>query len=231
MSTFTTPDPAAPTPADSAPARPAVAYASDVAFTDTVKRIQSERGSRRSYERMERSTGGFPREITAELAGYIAERDSAYIATANAAGQPYVQHRGGPPGFIKVLDSRTLAFADFTGNRQYITTGNLAENERAFLFLMNYAEGERIKIWGRARVVTNDEALFERLADPAYGARVEQAIVFDVDAWNANCPQHIPHLVPAEDVERALAALRTRNAYLESLLRTAGVPFEPAKFQ
>jgi len=206
-------------------------YASDVAFTETVKGIQTERGSRRSYEGMERSTGGFPREISAELAGYIAERDSAYIATANAAGQPYVQHRGGPPGFIKVLDSRTLAFADFTGNRQYITTGNLAENERAFLFLMNYADGERIKIWGRARVVTNDAALFERLADPTYRARVEQAIVFDVEAWNANCPQHIPRLVHVEKVEAAVSALRSRNAYLESLLRVAGVPFEPANVQ
>jgi predicted pyridoxine 5'-phosphate oxidase superfamily flavin-nucleotide-binding protein len=180
---------------------------------------------------MERSMGGFPREITPELEAYIAERDSAYLATANAAGQPYVQHRGGPPGFIKVLGPRTLAFADFTGNRQYITTGNLAENERAFLFLMNYADGERIKIWGRARVVQDDAALFERLGDPAYRARVEQAIVFEVEAWNANCPQHIPRLVHAEDVAAAVSALRTRNAYLESLLRAAGVPFESANVE
>jgi predicted pyridoxine 5'-phosphate oxidase superfamily flavin-nucleotide-binding protein len=219
-------------PAAFTAARPAaLEFASDVAFTATVKGIQTERGSRRSYERMERSMGGFPREISPELAGYIAERDSAYLATANAAGQPYVQHRGGPAGFIKVLDPRTLAFADFTGNRQYITTGNLAENERAFLFLMNYADGERIKIWGRARVVTNDAVLFERLADPTYRARVEQAIVFDVEAWNANCPQHIPRLVHVEKVEAAVSALRSRNAYLESLLRAAGVPFEPSNFQ
>jgi predicted pyridoxine 5'-phosphate oxidase superfamily flavin-nucleotide-binding protein len=203
-------------------------YTSDVAFTDSVKRIQAERGSRRSYERIERSMGGFPDTITPELAAYIAERDSIYLATANAGGQPYIQHRGGPPGFLKVLDPHTLAFADFAGNKQYITTGNLAENERAFLFLMNYAEGERIKIWGRARVVTNDAALLARLADDAYHARVEQAIVFDVEAWNANCPQHIPRLVRATEVAETTSALRRRIAYLEETLRTSKVAFEPA---
>jgi predicted pyridoxine 5'-phosphate oxidase superfamily flavin-nucleotide-binding protein len=121
-------------------------YTSDVAFTDTVKRIQTERGSRHSYERIERSIGGFSSTISPDVAAFIAERDSAYIATANAAGQPYVQHRGGPRGFLKVLDDHTLAFADFVGNKQYITTGNLLENDRAFLFLMNYADCERIKI-------------------------------------------------------------------------------------
>lgn len=203
-------------------------YASDVAFTETVKRIQSERGSRRSYERMERTKGGFANAITPEVAAFIAERDSMYIATANAAGQPYVQHRGGPRGFLKVIDPRTLAFADFVGNRQYITTGNLAENDRAFLFLMNYADAERIKIWGRARVVTNDGALFKQLADPSHGARVEQALVFDVSAWDANCPQHIPRLVDPESAERTVAALRERNVYLEAMLRAADVPFAPA---
>ena len=203
-------------------------YTSDVAFTDSVKRIQAERGSRRSYERIERSMGGFPDTITPELAAYIAERDSIYLATANAGGQPYIQHRGGPPGFLKVLDPHTLAFADFAGNKQYITTGNLAENERAFLFLMNYAEGERIKIWGRARVVTNDAALLARLADDAYHARVEQAIVFDVEAWNANCPQHIPRLARATEVAETTSALRRRIAYLEETLRASKVAFEPA---
>jgi len=203
-----------------------IQFTSDVAFTDTVKRIQTERGSRRSYERMERSAGGFPSAISPDLAAFIAARDSAYIATANAAGQPYVQHRGGPPGFLNVIDDHTLAFADFAGNKQYITTGNLLENDRAFLFLMNYADGERIKIWGRARVVTGDQALFDRLADPSYPARVEQAIVFDVEAWNANCPQHIPQLVHLDDVQKALATLRERNTYLEATLRAANVPFD-----
>jgi predicted pyridoxine 5'-phosphate oxidase superfamily flavin-nucleotide-binding protein len=203
-------------------------YTSDVAFTEAVKRIQAERGSRRSYARLEASRGGFASAITPELAAYIAERDSIYLATANAAGQPYVQHRGGPPGFVKVLDAHTLAFADFTGNKQYITTGNLAENDRAFLFLMNYAGGERMKIWGRARVVVNDPSLFERLADPSYNARVEQAIVFEVEAWDANCPQHIPKLVHADEVERNVAALRRRIAYLEEKLQAANVAFERA---
>jgi predicted pyridoxine 5'-phosphate oxidase superfamily flavin-nucleotide-binding protein len=204
-------------------------YTSDIAFTDTVKRIQAERGSRRSYERMERANGGFPSTIPGDVAAFIAQRDSMYIATANAAGQPYVQHRGGPPGFLKVLDDHTLAFADFVGNKQYITTGNLLENDRAFLFLMNYADRERIKIWGRARVVTDDKALLDRLADPSYPGRVEQAIVFDVEAWNANCPQHIPQLVHLDDVHQTVAALRERNAYLEATLRAANVAFDPAQ--
>jgi predicted pyridoxine 5'-phosphate oxidase superfamily flavin-nucleotide-binding protein len=203
-------------------------YTSDVAFTDTVKHVQAARGSRRSYERMERSNGGFPSSISQDLAAFIAERDSVYLATANAAGQPYVQHRGGPRGFLKVLDDRTLAFADFAGNKQYITTGNLMENDRAFLFLMNYADSERIKIWGRARVVTDERELLDRLADPSYLARVEQAIVFDVEAWNANCPQHIPKLVHLDEVQTALAALRERNAYLEATLRAANVAFDAA---
>jgi predicted pyridoxine 5'-phosphate oxidase superfamily flavin-nucleotide-binding protein len=203
-------------------------YPSDVAFTDTVKQIQTERGSRRSYERLERTMGGFPNTVTPELSAYIAQRDSVYLATANAAGQPYVQHRGGPPGFIKVLDDHTLAFADFTGNKQYITTGNLVENDRAFLFMMNYADGERIKIWGRARVVQNDARLFERLTDPAYAARVEQAIVFEVEAWNVNCSQHIPRLVHAEEVERMVSDLRRRIDYLEATLRDSNIAFEPA---
>jgi predicted pyridoxine 5'-phosphate oxidase superfamily flavin-nucleotide-binding protein len=203
-------------------------YTSDVAFTDTVKRIQTERGSRRSYERMELANGGFPSVISGDVAAFIAQRDSMYIATANAAGQPYVQHRGGPPGFLKVLDEHTLAFADFVGNKQYITTGNLLENDRAFLFLMNYEDRERIKIWGRARVVKDDAALFDQLADPSYPGRVEQAIVFDVEAWNANCPQHIPQLVHVDDVQKSVAALRDRNAYLEATLRAANVPFASA---
>jgi predicted pyridoxine 5'-phosphate oxidase superfamily flavin-nucleotide-binding protein len=216
-----------PTSAARAPGTPAP-YTSDVAFTETVKRLQTERGSRRSYERMERVNGGFHATITPELAAFIAARDSAYLATANAAGQPYVQHRGGPPGFLTVLDERTLAFADFLGNKQFITTGNLAENDRAFLFLMNYADAERIKIWGRARVVADDPALFAQLADPAYPARIEQAIVFTVDAWDANCPQHIPQLVHRQAVERMVAGLRERNAYLERTLRAANIPFDAA---
>jgi uncharacterized protein len=199
-----------------------------VAFTEAVKRVQSERGSRRSYAKMEDQRGGFAAAITPEIAAYIADRDSAYLATASAAGQPYVQHRGGPAGFLKVLDSKTLAFADFVGNRQYITTGNLAENDRAFLFLMNYAERERVKIWGRARVVTDDQDLFRQLTDSSYNARIEQAIVFRVVAWDMNCPQHIPRLVHAEGVEQELQDLQNRVRCLEETLRGAGVAFTSA---
>ena len=200
-----------------------MSYTSDVAFTDAVKRVQREHGSRAAYARMESIRGGFEAQLTPEVAAYIAARDSAYLATANAVGQPYVQHRGGPPGFIKVLGPQRLAFADFAGNRQYITTGNLSENDRAFLFLMNYAAGERIKIWGTARVVAPDADLLERLTDPQYDARVEQAFVFDVSAWDANCSQHIPRLVHAEAVEAEVDALRERVRTLEEALREAGL--------
>jgi uncharacterized protein len=189
---------------------------SNVAFSDTVKRIQTERGSRSSYARREVTGGAFRTGISPEIAGFIAERDSAYLATANAAGQPYMQHRGGPPGFIHVLDEHTLAFADYAGNKQYITTGNLAENDRAFLFLMDYANRDRLKFWGRARIVTNDDELIARLTPAGYNAKVEQALIFDVEAWDMNCDQHIPRLIHASDAEREIARLRARITELES---------------
>src|SRR5262245_42771268 len=169
----------------------------DVAFTESVKAIQTRKGSRAPYEKVE-ERGGWQDRVTPELAAFLAERDSFYLATANAQGQPYVQHRGGPRGFLRVLDERTLGFADFRGNRQYISQGNLAENDRAFLFLMDYRRRRRIKIWGRARVVEDDPALVERLSDPAYEGRPEQAIVFRIEAWDINCPQHIPKRYDAE---------------------------------
>ena len=138
----------------------------DVAFTAAVKALQSRRGSRAAYARLE-ERGGWSATITEDLAAFIADRDSFYLATANAAGQPYIQHRGGPRGFLRVLDDRTLGFADFRGNRQYITAGNLAENDRAFIFLMDYENRQRIKMWGRARVVDDDTALLARLAPRA----------------------------------------------------------------
>jgi predicted pyridoxine 5'-phosphate oxidase superfamily flavin-nucleotide-binding protein len=186
----------------------------DVAFTDSVKEIQTRKGSRASYAKLEQR-GGWEDRVTPELAAFLAERDSFYLATANAQGQPYVQHRGGPRGFLRVLDEHALAFADFRGNRQYISQGNLAENERAFLFLMDYAHRRRIKIWGRARVVEDDPALLERLADPAYEGKPEQAIVFRIEAWDVNCPQHIPQRFDAEQVTSAVAALQARIDALE----------------
>jgi uncharacterized protein len=136
------------------------------------------------------------RALSADAAAFIVARNSAYLATADDAGQPYVQHRGGPPGFLRVLDGRTIAFADYAGNRRYVTTGNLASNDRAFMFLMDYAAGRRLKLWGRARVVTEDATLLERVVDPAYDAQVERAIVFALSSWEWNCPRHIPKLVP-----------------------------------
>ena len=189
--------------------------ASDIAFTPTVKQLQTQRGSRGNYARME-ERGGFRAQITEDLAEFLSEIDTAYLATTNASGQPYAQHRGGPKGFIRVLDDRTLAFADYTGNRQYITTGNLAENDKAFLFLMDYAHRRRIKIWGRTRVVTGDAALIEQLMPENYNAKPEQAILFEVEAWDMNCPQHIPQKLNAAEVAETHRRLETRITELET---------------
>lgn len=188
---------------------------SDIAFTPRVKAIQAERGSRPNYARME-ERGGFRTELTEDLAQFLAGIDTAFLATANAAGQPYAQHRGGPKGFIKILGPRTLGFADYKGNRQYITTGNLAENDHAFLFLMDYAHRRRVKLWGRARVVADDDALVARLMPEDYEARPEQVILFEVEAWDINCPQHIPQKIDGADVARVLAELQERIAALEA---------------
>jgi predicted pyridoxine 5'-phosphate oxidase superfamily flavin-nucleotide-binding protein len=192
------------------PGRPA----SDIAFTEAVKAQQQRRGSRATYARME-SGEGWSTTITDELRDFLAERDSLYLATANAAGQPYIQHRGGPPGFVKVLDENTLAFADYAGNRQFISLGNLAENDRAFLFFMDYAHRRRIKVWGRARVIEDDPALLARLMPAGYKARGERVISFAVEAWDVNCPQHIPQKIDAADVRSALDRLERRNLELE----------------
>ncbi len=165
-------------------------YPSDIAFTPAVKAIQNRKGSRSSYARMERGEG-WQTAVTPELAGFLADLDMFYLGTANAEGQPYIQYRGGPPGFLKVLDEHTLGFADFGGNRQYITLGNLAENPKAFIFLIDYANSRRVKVWGTARVVEGDGALEKRLRDPAYPGNVERAILFTVEAWDVNCRQHV----------------------------------------
>jgi predicted pyridoxine 5'-phosphate oxidase superfamily flavin-nucleotide-binding protein len=190
---------------------------SDVAFTAAVKAQQTQRGSRAQYARMEQ-TKGWSDTISPELAGFIANVRSFYLATANAAGQPYIQHRGGPAGFLKVLDDQTLGFADLAGNRQYITAGNLSENSHAFIFLMDYARRLRIKIWGEARIVEDDDALLARLRPPAGGLVAERSIVFKVEAWDRNCPQHIPQLFSIEDVETAVTPLRQRIVELEQEL-------------
>jgi predicted pyridoxine 5'-phosphate oxidase superfamily flavin-nucleotide-binding protein len=186
---------------------------SDVAFTPSVKAVQERKGSRAAYHRLE-ERGGWRTKVTPDLAAFVAVRDSAYLATASKAGQPYIQHRGGPKGFIHVIDEETLAFADFSGNRQYITTGNLAENDRAYLFLMDYAHRRRVKIWGRAKVVEDAETV-AKLMPADYEARPEQAIVFTVEAWDTNCPQHIPQKLDAADVAATVHKLQARIAELE----------------
>ena len=191
---------------------------SDVAFSDSVKRIQSERGSRQSYARME-ERGGWETTITPQLAAFIAERDSFFLATASAAGQPYIQHRGGKPGFLHVIDETTLGFADVAGNKQYITLGNLAENDRAFVFLMDYLNQRRVKLWVRARVTT-DAATLQSLPVPVDG-KAEQAIILQLIAWDENCPQHIPQLIHAEKVQGHIESLQARIAELEAKLRKA----------
>ena len=191
------------------------APSTDVAFSPAVKSVQARRGSRDAYTRLE-AKGGWATKIDADLAGFIAGMRSFYLATASKDGRPYIQHRGGPPGVLRVLDENTLAFADFAGNRQYISTGNLQENPYAMIFLMDYANRRRVKIWGTARVVEDDPALVARLFPDGYKARAEAAIVFTVEAWDTNCPQHIPQMLFAEDVAGAVGALKERIAHLEA---------------
>ena len=195
---------------------PDLAYPSDIVFTPSVKAQQQAHGSRHAYARMEQGRG-FRTAIDDDIRGFIEAQTTLFMATANLDGQPYIQHRGGPAGFLHVLDEHTIAFADFTGNRQFVSTGNLADNPKAQLFLMDYAHRQRLKIWGEARVET-DPALVERLMPAGYKARAEQAIVFTVKAWDANCPQHIPQLIPVDEVIPAIAERDRRIDELEKEL-------------
>jgi len=192
-------------------------YSSDVAFTPAVKAIQARKGSRDGYAQVEQN-GGWRTEIDEKLAGFLAETNSFYLATANGSGHPYIQHRGGPKGFVKIIDKNTIAFADYSGNRQYITQGNLSENPQAHIFVMDYAHRRRVKIWGEARVVDDDPALTQALMPKGYKARPEQVILFRISAWDTNCPQHIPQKFDAGDVANALAARDARIAELEAEL-------------
>lgn len=192
-------------------------YSSDVAFTPAVKAIQARKGSREAYANQEQR-GSWRTEIDENLAAFLADTDSFYLATASGDGQPYIQHRGGPKGFVRILDKNTIAFADYAGNRQYITQGNLSENPRAYIFVMDYAHRRRVKIWGEARLVEDDPALIDALMPKGYRARPEQVLLFKITAWDTNCPQHIPQKFDAADVAAALAARDGRIAELEAEL-------------
>ena len=185
-------------------------------FTPSARRAQAERGSAKAYER--KTAAGFPDRVSPDLAEFLTGIDTAFLGTVSAAGAPYIQHRGGPKGFIKVVDEKTLGFADYRGNRQYITLGNLSENPRAYIFVMDYAHRRRVKIWGEARVVADDAALIQSLMPRGYKARPEQVIVFKIAAWDTNCPQHIPQKFDAADVAQALAVRDGRIAELEAEL-------------
>jgi uncharacterized protein len=199
-------------------------YSSDVAFTPAVKAIQTRKGSRDAYARVEQN--GWRTDIDETLIAFLASQDSMFLATANADGQPYIQHRGGPKGFIRILDRNTLAFADYRGNRQYITQGNLSENPKAYIFLMDFVHLRRVKIWGEARVVDDDPALLKSLMPQGYKARPEQVILFRISAWDTNCPQHIPQKFDAVDVAAALASRDAHIAELEAEL--AALKGQPA---
>lgn len=188
---------------------------SDVAFSPAVKAIQARRGSRSAYARHEES-GGFETEVNGDLRDFLAQIETAFLATASKDGQPYVQHRGGPRGFIRAVDERTIGFIDFAGNKQYVSTGNLSENDRVCLCLIDYSARRRVKIWGRARTVPVTQALLKTLMPEGCRARPEQVVLLTVEAWNVNCPQHIPQKLDAVEVAEAVNKLRARVAELEA---------------
>jgi predicted pyridoxine 5'-phosphate oxidase superfamily flavin-nucleotide-binding protein len=204
-------------------------YSSDVAFTPAVKAVQTRKGSRDAYARVEQN-GGWRTEVDENLTHFLAETNSFFLATASGTGHPYIQHRGGPKGFVKIIDKNTIAFADYSGNRQYITQGNLSENPQAHIFIMDYAHRRRVKIWGEARVVDDDPALTKALMPQGYKARPEQVILFRISAWDTNCPQHIPQKFDAADVAAALASRDGRIAELEAeLAALKGQPLPASK--
>jgi uncharacterized protein len=194
-------------------------FSTDIAFTPAVKAIQGRKGSRELCARIE-ERGGWRGEVDEDLAAFLAETDSLYFGTATTDGQPYIQHRGGPKGFVRVLDKKTLAFADYGGNRQYVTQGNLSENPKAYIFVMDYVHRRRVKIWGEAQVVDDDPALLQSLMPQGYKARPEQVFLFRISAWCTNCPQHIPQKFDAGDVAAALAVRDARIVELEAELAT-----------
>ena len=191
----------------------------DLAYSKSVKAMQQHLGARDRNAEMERETRNT--DVTEGLSAYLAQRTSILIATASKAGWPYVQHRGGPKGFVHTLDRRTIAFADYPGNKQYITLGNLAENPKATILAINHAERQRVKLWGEAQLVEDDRELLDSLMPPGGAVYLTRAIRFRVLAWDINCPSHIPQLFSLEEVEAASAAMLARIAELEGQLAAA----------
>ena len=192
-------------------------YASDIAFTPAVKAIQSRKGSRSLYSKVEKGRG-WHTKVTPELKVFLSELDMFYLGTANSEGQPYIQYRGGSPGFLKVLDDKTLGFADFAGNKQYITLGNLSENPKALIFLIDYVNSRRVKLWGYAYAVEDDPTLLDQLRDPSYPAEVQRAILFTIEAWDVNCPQHIHKRFSQATVDSVVKQLRSQVQELQAKL-------------
>lgn len=195
----------------------------EIAFTPDVQAAQAERGSRQIYERY-MAKGPANDTITPELAEFIARLDGCYLGTVSSNGYPYIQFRGGPPGFLQVLDDRTLGFADLSGNVQYITVGNVSGNHKAFLFLMDYRHRKRIKLWGWAEYVEGESALLEQLRVPDYAAVAERAVLFHLEAFSENCSQHIPVRYSEAEMAATIAPLQNRIAELEQQLAAGGLP-------
>jgi uncharacterized protein len=194
----------------------------ELTFTPNVKAEQAARGSRRAYQRFEQGED-HQNVLGPQESAFISMRDSFYMATVSETGWPYIQHRGGPAGFLKVLDEKTIGFADFGGNRQYISVGNLKSDDRVSLFLMDYANKARLKILGRARIVdASDDETLKRLALPAYRAQVERGMLIGIEAFDWNCPQHIMQRFTPEQIEAATEPLRKRIEELENALHRRG---------
>ena len=193
----------------------------DIAFTPTVKAVQEKQGSRAAYARNEDVAEPFNHHLTEAEAQFIAARDSVYMASVGETGWPYIQHRGGPAGFVRVLDPQTIGFADFRGNRQYISVGNLLTNDRVSLFFMDYPNRTRLKLLGRARAVDpDDRQTLERLAVPGYRATVERGLLITIEGFDWNCPQHITERFSVDEVRKVTAPLLARIAELEARLVT-----------
>lgn len=188
---------------------------SDIAFTPSVKNEQEKRGSRAGYQKME-ERGGWRNTVDEGLQTFIETRESFYLGSVSSDGYPYIQHRGGKAGFLKILNENQLAFADFAGNKQYITLGNLTDNPKAFIFLMDYRNRRRVKVWGHAQYIEDDEKLLNRLIDPDYKGRPERAIVFTIEAWDSNCPQHIPQMWSEAEIAPVMNAMNARIEELEA---------------